>query len=91
MFSSLVKQNTKAKFCFVIHIAGEKKLLFYICAVIVKQFFYKLSSNCYSHTHYYYSHTHAHAHTHTHTYTHKHTHAHTHHLGSMYAHASMYV
>jgi hypothetical protein len=24
-FSSLVKQNKKAKICFVIHIAGEKK------------------------------------------------------------------
>ena len=39
MFSSLVKQNTKAKFCFVIHIAGEKKLLFYFYFVIVKQNF----------------------------------------------------
>ena len=36
-FSSLVKQNKKAKICFVIYIAGEKKLLFYIYAVIVKQ------------------------------------------------------
>jgi len=34
-----MKQNKKAKFCFVIHIAGEKKLLFYICFVIVKQKF----------------------------------------------------
>jgi hypothetical protein len=32
-----VKQNKKAKICFVIYIAGEKKLLFYIYAVIVKQ------------------------------------------------------
>ena len=47
MFSSLVKQNKKAKICFVIHIAGEKKLLFYIYAVIVKQFFYKRSTNYY--------------------------------------------
>jgi hypothetical protein len=38
-FSSLVKQNKKAKICFVIHIAGEKKLLFYIYFVIVKQKF----------------------------------------------------
>ena len=38
-FSSLVKQNKKAKICFVIHIAGEQKLLFYIYAVIVKQNF----------------------------------------------------
>jgi hypothetical protein len=37
--SSLVKQNKKAKLCFVIHIAGEKKLLFYIYFVIVKQKF----------------------------------------------------
>ena len=36
-FSSLVKQNKKAKICFVIDIAGEKKLLFYIYFVIVKQ------------------------------------------------------
>ena len=46
-FSSLVKQNKKAKICFVIHIAGEKKLLFYIYAVIVKQIFYKRSTNYY--------------------------------------------
>ena len=38
-FSSLVKQNKKAKICFVIHIAGEENLLFYIYAVIVKQIF----------------------------------------------------
>ena len=38
-FRSLVKQNKKAKICFVIHIAGEKKLLFYIYSVIVKQKF----------------------------------------------------
>ena len=47
-FSSLVKQNKKAKICFVIHIAGERKLLFYIYAVIVKQIFYKRSTNYYS-------------------------------------------
>ena len=35
-FSSLVKQNKKAKICFVIHIAGERKLFLYIYAVIVK-------------------------------------------------------
>ena len=40
-FSSLVKQNKKAKICFVIYIAGKKKLLFYIYAVIVKQKIYK--------------------------------------------------
>ena len=39
-FSSRVKQNKKAKICFVIHIAGEKKLSFYIYDVIVKQIFY---------------------------------------------------
>jgi hypothetical protein len=36
-FSSLVKQNKKAKICFVIHIARERKLIFYIYALIVKQ------------------------------------------------------
>jgi hypothetical protein len=36
-FSSLMKQNKKAKICFVIHITGEKVLLFYIYFVIVKQ------------------------------------------------------
>ncbi len=46
-FSSLVKQNKKAKICFVIHIAGERKLLFYIYAVIVKQIFYKRAANHY--------------------------------------------
>jgi hypothetical protein len=35
----VVKQNKKAKICFVIHIAGEKKLFFYIYFVIVKQKF----------------------------------------------------
>jgi len=38
-FSSLVKQNKKAKICFAIHMAREKKLLFYIYFVIVKQKF----------------------------------------------------
>jgi hypothetical protein len=47
MFSSLMKQNKKAKICFVICFAGKKKLLFYIYAVIVKQNFYKRSSNYY--------------------------------------------
>ena len=46
-FSSLVKQNKKAKICFVIYIAGKRKLFFYIYAVIVKQIFYKRSSNYY--------------------------------------------
>ena len=46
--SSLVKQNKKAKICFVIYIAGKKKLLFYIYAVIVKQNFYKRATNYYS-------------------------------------------
>ena len=46
-FSALVKQNKKAKICFVIHIAGEKKLLFYIYAVIMKQKIYKRSTNHY--------------------------------------------
>jgi hypothetical protein len=31
-FSSLMKQNKKAKICFVIHIAGEKKnVILYLC------------------------------------------------------------
>jgi len=47
-FSSRMKQNKKAKICFVIYIAGKKKLLFYIYAVIVKQNFYKRSTNHYS-------------------------------------------
>jgi hypothetical protein len=47
-FSSLVKQNKKAKICFVIYIAGKRKLLFYIYDVIVKQKIYKRSSNYYS-------------------------------------------
>jgi hypothetical protein len=38
-FSSLVKQNKKAKICFVIYIAGKRKLLFYIYDAIVKHFF----------------------------------------------------
>jgi hypothetical protein len=48
MFSSLMKQNKKAKICFVICFAGKKKLLFYIYAVIVKQKIYKRSSKYYS-------------------------------------------
>ena len=48
MFSSLMKQNKKAKICFVICFAEKKKLLFYIYAVIVKQKIYKRSSNYYS-------------------------------------------
>jgi hypothetical protein len=47
MFSSLVKQNKKAKYCAVFCFAGKKKLLFYIYAVIVKQKFYKRSTNYY--------------------------------------------
>jgi len=46
-FSSLLKQNKKAKICFVIYIAGKRKLFFYIYAVIVKQKIYKRSSNHY--------------------------------------------
>jgi hypothetical protein len=46
-FSSLMKQKIKAKIYFVICFAGKKKLLFYIYAVIVKQNFYKRSSNYY--------------------------------------------
>jgi hypothetical protein len=47
-FSSLMKQNKKAKIYAVFCFAGKKKLLFYIYAVIVKQKFYKRSSNYYS-------------------------------------------
>jgi hypothetical protein len=47
-FSSLMKQNKKAKICFVICFAGKKNLLFYIYAVIVKQKIYKRSTNYYS-------------------------------------------
>ena len=55
-----MKQNKKAKICFVIHIAGEKKILFYIYDVIVKQKIYKRSTNHYwaywcSYWYYYYS------------------------------------
>ncbi len=32
-----MKQKKKGKICFVIHIAGKKKLLFYIYDVIVKR------------------------------------------------------
>ena len=47
-FSSRMKQNKKAKICFVIHIAtSEKEFFFYIYAVIVKQKIYKRSSNYY--------------------------------------------
>jgi len=42
-----MKQNKKAKICFVIYIAGKKKLLFYIYAVIVKQKIYKRATNYY--------------------------------------------
>jgi hypothetical protein len=47
-FSSLVKQNKKAKNYAVFCFAGKRKLLFYIYAVIVKQIFYKRSTNYYS-------------------------------------------
>ncbi len=45
--SPLMKQKNKGKICFVVHIAGKKKLLFYIYAVIVKQKIYKRSTNHY--------------------------------------------
>jgi hypothetical protein len=47
-FSSLMNQNKKAKNYAVFCFAGKKKLLFYIYAVIVKQIFYKRSTNHYS-------------------------------------------
>jgi hypothetical protein len=46
-FSSLMKQKITAKNYAVFCFAGKKKLLFYIYAVIVKQIFYKRSSNYY--------------------------------------------
>jgi hypothetical protein len=46
-FSSLVKQKIKGKNYAVFCFAGKKKLLFYIYAVIVKQIFYKRSTNHY--------------------------------------------
>jgi hypothetical protein len=46
-FSSLVKQNKKAKNYAVFCFAGKKNLLFYIYAVIVKQKIYKRSTNHY--------------------------------------------
>jgi hypothetical protein len=52
-FSSLLKQNKKAKNYAVFCFAGKKNLLFYIYTVIVKQFFLKRSTNHYSHTHVY--------------------------------------
>jgi hypothetical protein len=48
-FSSLVKQNKKAKNYAVFCFAGKKKLLFYIYAVIVKQKFDKRFRIYYSH------------------------------------------
>jgi hypothetical protein len=42
-----MKQNKKAKNYAVFCFAEKKKLLFYIYAVIVKQFFYKRSTNHY--------------------------------------------
>ena len=46
-FSSLVKQNKKAKICFVIYIAGFFFLNFFCYEVIVKQKIYKRSTNHY--------------------------------------------
>jgi hypothetical protein len=42
-----MKQKTKAKICFVIHITATKKLFFYFYDVIVKQISYKRSANDY--------------------------------------------
>jgi hypothetical protein len=46
-FSSLVKQNKKAKICFVIYIAGFFFLKFFCYEVIVKQKIYKRASTYY--------------------------------------------
>ena len=46
-FSSLLKQNKKAKICFVIYIAGFFFKIFLCYEVFAKQKIYKLSSNHY--------------------------------------------
>ena len=46
-FSSLLKLNKKGKNCAVFCFAG-KRIFFFIYDVIVKQFFYKRSTNHYS-------------------------------------------
>jgi hypothetical protein len=67
----LVKQKKKGKICFVIHIAGEKKIIILHLLRDCEAKIYKRSSNHYSHTH---THTHtrsrARARTHTHTCVH---------------------
>jgi hypothetical protein len=52
-FSSLVKQNKKAKICFVIYIAGFFFLKFFCYEVFAKQKKTEESSNYYLHTHVY--------------------------------------
>jgi hypothetical protein len=47
-FSSLVKQNKKAKICFVIYIAGERIFFLYTCDVINSPEKEKNSANHYS-------------------------------------------
>ena len=47
-FSSRMKQNKKAKICFVIYIAGFFFLKFFCYEVIVKQKDYKRATNHYS-------------------------------------------
>jgi hypothetical protein len=46
-FSSLMKQKKKLKITLLSFASPEKKLLFYIYDVIVKQKFYKRSTNHY--------------------------------------------
>jgi hypothetical protein len=46
-----MKQNKKAKIYAAFGFAGKKKLLVYIYAVIVKQNFYKRSTNHYNYQH----------------------------------------
>jgi hypothetical protein len=57
-----MKQKQKGKICFVIYIAGKRKLLFFIYEVFVKQKQRKRSA-------YHYSSTHPSAHLSTHTHT----------------------
>jgi hypothetical protein len=47
-FSSLMKQNKKAKIYAVFCFAGKRKLFFYIYDVITWEIFYKRSTNHYS-------------------------------------------
>jgi hypothetical protein len=49
-FSSLMKPKKRGEICFVIYIAGERKLFIFIYEVFVKQKKKKRSANHYSHS-----------------------------------------